>query len=172
MESPVTLAAVEAVAIAWGMLSGALDVWVRRIPNALTLGAWALAIVWLLLTGHGLLGASGASCLGAAAVALILTLPGYGLGMLGAGDVKLLVAMGLLSGLEALLITFLVAGLLTGGAAILWIWAYRWSPWLACQLGRVGIDLPLVPEPRGRKLPFGLALAAGFVIAILHPDIR
>lgn len=79
---------------------------------------------------------------------------------------KLLAAMGLAGGLEAMLIAYAVAGLLMGGAAIVWMLAYRWEPLLAAPLARIGINFPAVPEPKSRILPFGLGLAIGFIVAL------
>jgi prepilin peptidase CpaA len=63
----------------------------RRIPNWLTLGAAGAALVFFFVTG-GLRGA-GASLAGWA-IAAALFLPFFALGGLGAGDVKLVAALG------------------------------------------------------------------------------
>ncbi|MGH8523501.1 MAG: prepilin peptidase [Gammaproteobacteria bacterium] len=145
------------IPLVWAAACGCFDLWRRRLPNALTLGAAVLGLVWLIGTGAGLLGGTAASCLGAAVLALVLTVPAYARGQLGAGDVKLLAAIGLLAGLEALLVTYMVAGLLAGGGL-----------WLNHQLGRYRLDHP---GARGRWLPFGFLLTIGFSVAILFPEI-
>jgi prepilin peptidase CpaA len=129
----------------WAAACGAYDLVVRRLPNALTLGAHGGALAMLAATGQGWLGASPSSCFAAWTLALVLTMPGYVFKLLGAGDVKLLAAMGLAGGLEAMLIAHAVAGLLVGGAAIVWMLAYRWEPLLAAPLARIGINFPAVP---------------------------
>ncbi|HBA66657.1 MAG TPA: hypothetical protein DCZ48_10880 [Methylococcaceae bacterium] len=138
----------------------------RRIPNSLTLGVQGAAVAAYAVTGQGWLGLPWTAGLAGWALALALTLPGYVLKKLGAGDVKLFAAMGLLGGVDTILITFAVAGLLAGAVALLWLAAYRWFFLLALPLSRMGISTAGVPEPKGRFLPFGSALAAGFLVAL------
>jgi prepilin peptidase CpaA len=151
----------------WAVACGGYDLAFRRIPNILTLGAHGGALAMLAVTGQGWLGASLSSCFAAWALALALTVPAWVLKRLGAGDAKLLAAMGLLGGMEAMLVAYVVAGLLVGGTAIVWTLAYRWLPLLTPQLARIGIDAPVMPEPKGRMLPFGLGLSIGFVVALV-----
>jgi prepilin peptidase CpaA len=150
----------------WAVACGGYDLASRRIPNVLTLGAHGGALAMLAATGQGWLGASPSSCFAAWALALVLTVPAWVLKRLGAGDAKLLAAMGLSGGMEAMLVAYAIAGLLVGGTAIIWMLAYRWIPLLTPQLARIGIDAPAIPEPKGRMLPFGLGLAIGFVVAL------
>lgn len=156
----------------WAVACGGYDLAVRRIPNVLTLGAHGGALAILAVTGQGWLGASLSSCFAAWALALVLTVPAYVLKRLGAGDAKLLAAMGLAGGMEAMLVAYVIAGLLVGGTAIVWMTAYRWGPLLAHQLARIGIDTPAMPEPKGRMLPFGLGLSIGLVVALVLIGIR
>jgi prepilin peptidase CpaA len=151
----------------WAVVCGGYDLAFRRIPNVLTLGAHAGALAMLAATDQGWLGASPSSCFAAWALALILTVPAWIVKRLGAGDAKLLAAMGLLGGMEAMLVAYAVAGLLVGGTAVIWMIAYRWEPLLVPQLARIGVNAPAIPEPKGRMLPFGLGLAIGFVIALV-----
>jgi prepilin peptidase CpaA len=71
--------------------AGVWDLRTRRIPNALTFGAAAGACLLALMDG-------GLSGLGRSAaglfIALVIFLPVYALGGMGAGDVKLLAALG------------------------------------------------------------------------------
>ena len=151
----------------WAVVCGGYDLAVRRIPNTLTLGGHGGALAMLVITGQGWLGASLSSCFTAWVLALVLTVPAYALKRLGAGDTKLLAAMGLIGGMEAMLTAYVIAGLLVGGTAIVWMMAYRWGPLLVMPLARIGLDAPSMPEPKGRMLPFGLGLAIGFVVALL-----
>src|SRR5688500_17057938 len=67
------------------------DVRSRRIPNALTFGAAASALVYALATGGiGSLGFAAAGWIAGAA----LFFPFFALGGMGAGDVKLIAALG------------------------------------------------------------------------------
>jgi prepilin peptidase CpaA len=151
----------------WVVVCGGHDLAFRRIPNILTLGAHGGALAMLAVTGQGWLGASPSSCFAAWALALVLTVPAWMLRWLGAGDAKLLAAMGLLGGMEAMLVAYAIAGLLVGGTAVIWTIAYRWKPLLAPQLARIGIYAPAMPKPKGRMLPFGLGLAIGFIVALV-----
>jgi prepilin peptidase CpaA len=79
-----------AVIVVAGMASVS-DVRTARIPNILTFGAAAAALVYL-FASHGWSGLAGAG--EGWAVGVLLFLPFFLLGGLGAGDVKLLGAMG------------------------------------------------------------------------------
>lgn len=84
-------AVVTAIALAVGLVACVTDVQSRRIPNLLTFGAAGVAVVTHTVSGglSGLGTASGGWLLGAA-----LFLPFFALGGMGAGDVKLLAALG------------------------------------------------------------------------------
>jgi prepilin peptidase CpaA len=91
------------------------DVTTRRIPNSLTFGAAAVALVFHLVTGGptALLSSAGGWLLGVALFA-----PFFILGGMGAGDVKLLAAIGAWLGPEAVAWTALYASLAGGALAI------------------------------------------------------
>ena len=78
-------------AIAIGLTAVVCDLRTRRIPNVLTLGGAALALVAGLTAG----GASGlAQAVGGWLLGAILFFPFFALGGMGAGDVKLIAALG------------------------------------------------------------------------------
>ncbi|MFH7611432.1 prepilin peptidase, partial [Pseudomonas syringae pv. tagetis] len=79
----------------------------KQISNWLTLGAATLAAVYLTCTGTTWLGAAPSEAALALALALGLKLPGYALGKLGAGDVKLMAALALDSNRVYLLCTLM-----------------------------------------------------------------
>ncbi len=81
----------ETVAIGVGVIACGFDLHSRRIPNRLTFGAAACALLYATATA-GVAGA-GSSALGWL-VALLLFLPFFLLGGMGAGDVKLMAAIG------------------------------------------------------------------------------
>lgn len=147
----------------WAAACGGYDLAFRRIPNVLTLGAHGGALTMLATTGQGWLGASPTSCLVAWALALVLTMPAYAVKLLGAGDAKMLAAMGLAGGMEPMLVAYAIAGLLVGGTSVIWVLAYWWAP----QLESIGIAVPAIPEPKGRMLPFGLGLAIGLIVTLV-----
>lgn len=133
--------------IAWAIAVLGQDLATRRISNFLSLGAILGTLVFLVAAGKAPLDVGWQSALLGAGLGLLLTLPGYLLQALGAGDVKLLVAIGLIGGWQAVLVSFIVAGLIAGVAA-LWLLATRKK------------------KPHGRMLPFGAALAAGLLVSV------
>lgn len=143
--------AAEWLVVAWCLAVLVTDLWVRRIPNLYSMAAAALALGFLAYTGASVLGAGWQAVLLGAAIALALTLPGYFAGWLGAGDVKLLFAIGLLGGWKAVLVSFAVAGLLGGIVALAVLTLTRYSGHMMTT----------------RKwVPFGAALAIGFMVAV------
>jgi len=74
----------------WLALCALQDLRQRHIANTLTLGAALLAAGYLLWTGSTWLGAAAAQGGWALLLALLFTLPGYAMGRMGAGDVKLM----------------------------------------------------------------------------------
>lgn len=135
----------------WALALLCLDVTRRKLPDVLTLGGCGLALGMLLATGHALLGADWRAVLLGAGLGLALTLPAYLARWLGAGDVKLALAMGLLGGFTLLSASFVIAGLLAGIVALAWLalqWKNRQSAWSL------------------RRIPFGAALSAGLLLVL------
>ncbi|WP_122434207.1 prepilin peptidase [Pseudomonas viridiflava] len=97
--------------LVWFALCAEQDARQRKISNWLTLGVALVACGYLLYSGHTWLGATPDEAGWATLTALALTLPGYALGRLGAGDVKLLTALALLTDSLYLLGTFIGAGI-------------------------------------------------------------
>jgi prepilin peptidase CpaA len=154
------------VLCAWAALVAWTDWRSRRLPNLLTLGAVALAMLCLLFIGRSWTGAPVGTAWAGFATALLLTFPGYALGRLGAGDVKLLAAMGLLSSLHVLLTTFVI-GALVGLLMVLWSLAHsRLREFLAAMPVQEAMAPPC-SMPRAKHIPYGSALACGFVCALL-----
>ena len=98
-----------------GASSAVIDLYTRRIPNALTFGvaAFGLAIAAFRLgemtVAQAFLGL---------AVGLALMLPGHLIGATGAGDVKLFAAIGTLIGPRAIAMAFLYTALAGGAIAV------------------------------------------------------
>lgn len=105
----------------WFAVCAEQDARHKQISNALTLGGFIAALSWLVYSGQTWLGAEAAEAGRALLLALALTLPGYVLGRLGAGDVKLLAALALASDSLYLLGTFMGAAV----AALLWLMIRR-----------------------------------------------
>lgn len=130
------------------LLGAALwDLRTQRIPNGLTLAGLAAGFLW-----HGVRGGGPGlllSCEGVAVAALSL-LP-YAVRGLGAGDVKLLGAVGALAGPSFTLWTLLGAALAGGPLA------------LVC-LAKAKVTAS-VPPDRSRKMPVAPAIALGALFA-------
>lgn len=155
--------------VTWSSVVAWFDWRTRRIPNLLSLGAWLVGLAVLLLTGHSLLGAPASSALLAAAGALLVTLPGYLSKHLGAGDVKFLVATGLLSSWPLTLICFTVGALIGAIAGLLstrrqlLLWAL---PQAFQRRGNPIADWAS-RSTKARHIPMGTCWAVGFFVALL-----
>ena len=148
------------VVFLWFIACSVQDLLQRQISNALTFGAAALALLYLLYTGHTWLGASAAEGGWALLIALVLTLPGYGMNKLGAGDVKLLMALALATDRPTILGTLIGAGVCT---ALWWLFASKILPSVNQRL--------ITPSFEGKarmskKLPFAPFLLGGFTLTM------
>jgi len=161
------------------------DVQTRRIPNQVVLAGLlaGAALQALLPAGAGLFsdafGSLGlGTALAGAGIGLLLLLPMYVLGVMGAGDVKLLAMAGIFLGpqeiIRAALAAMLAGGVLAIGAA-LWqgtlrqvLANLRVMTWNSCLRAFAGSEARLIapPAPTG-KLPYAIAIAAGAVLNLL-----
>jgi len=136
----------------------------RRIPNWLTVAAFGggLALhVWQ-AGAQGLL----VALLGAA-LGLLLLLPFYALRTIGAGDVKLLAALGSIVGPQALVSVILYTAVV-GGAISIVLLARRQ------HLGRCLRELVVRPTHltrSGAKAPYGVAIASGVYLSLVLPSV-
>lgn len=105
----------DTAAVVVAVVACAFDLHSRRIPNVLTFGAAAAALVASASTG----GSGGlASCSAGWLLGTALWLPLYALGGMGAGDVKLLAAIGAWLGPEDVFHAALYAGIAGGVLAL------------------------------------------------------
>ncbi|MCD5994307.1 prepilin peptidase [Pseudomonas sp. CDFA 602] len=102
--------------LAWFGVCAEQDARQREISNWLTLGGTALALGYLCYRGQSWMGAEPGEAGWALLLALALTLPGYALRSLGAGDVKLMAGLALASDRIYLL------GSLVGAALAMLAW--------------------------------------------------
>lgn len=100
-----------ALVLAGASLAAIVDLTTRRVPNVLTA---SIATLGFVLAGLHVTGAGLAAALGGLLVGGALMLPGHVLGRTGAGDVKLLAALGTLLG-PAGAATAFVYTLIAGG---------------------------------------------------------
>ncbi|HZP48373.1 MAG TPA: A24 family peptidase [Vicinamibacterales bacterium] len=101
--------------VAGGVLSTAIDLRTRRIPNVLT---GATAIVGLAVAAFGVGSVTLAQALGGLAIGLLVMLPGHVIGATGAGDVKLFAALGTFLGPGGALLAFLYTAMAGGALAL------------------------------------------------------
>lgn len=142
------------ILLAWATIAAVCDARDRRLPNWLTLGGFTVGAVYALIAGVSLLGGNTANAMFAAAIAFLLFFPMYLAGWMGAGDVKLFAAMGMLGGSKVLLPTLLIASIVAGiGALVL--------------LGRNRKNTGAAEAPARRPLPYGVGLALGFAVSVL-----
>jgi len=137
---------------------GALwDAYRYRIPNALTLMAMLAGLAY-----HAGLGPDARGFL--FSLGGLFPLLGIGFllfsqGWLGAGDAKLLGAVGALIGFDAGLSAFIYATACGGAWVVLWVTVKsRGMVWFG---GLEGL--------RGQRVPYGFAIAAGTALALAHP---
>jgi prepilin peptidase CpaA len=147
------------------ILASATDIKYRRIPNWTVVAIVVLYIPWIFV-GQGVsLGPS----LAAAAIAFFAGVTLYALGLLGAGDSKLITAVALFIGLAKLL-QFALATTVAGGILALIM--------ILSHPARVLVMLNMRGHGDfGRNVPYGVAIAVGALLIVfgglLHiPIIR
>ncbi|MBV7573943.1 A24 family peptidase [Pseudomonas sp. PDM32] len=148
------------VLLIWLALCAAQDARQRHIANGLTLGAGALALVWLLWSGTTWLGAEAQQGGWAFLLAVGFTLPGYAMKRMGGGDVKLMAALGLATDGMHVLGTFIGAGL----ASVFWLLLAP-RVWLHMSQGLRTHLLYMAPEMSKRQ-PFAPFVLAGLMLTL------
>jgi prepilin peptidase CpaA len=154
--------------LAAGVLAATvIDLRTRRIPNGLTAAMTGIGIA---LAATGVSGPSvGGSFLGFA-LGLVLMLPGYRLGATGAGDVKLMAAVGAIVG-PALVVTAFFCTAIAGGAlaVVVAVKRRRLAETIAGTRRLVGTGGRQQVETAGAssRFAYGPAIAVGSVIATL-----
>ena len=163
----------QGLAVAIAVVAAAWDLRTRKIPNVLTFGT-ALAAVLL----HGLTGGlSGAGmALAGWVVGLALFLPMFALGGMGAGDVKLLAAVGACVGPLAVVWVALFTSI-AGGVLALAVASYAGylrqafvNVWCLVMYWRLEGPRP-VPEMtlsthRGPRLAYAVPVLAGLMLTL------
>lgn len=155
-------------------IGGVTDVTTRRIPNKLTYVAMAVAIVgrFALEGWHGLGSAIAGGLVGGAAFLIFFLVHA-----MGAGDVKLITAVGCFVG-PSVIIEILFASAIAGG--IFAIFCALWQGRLRTVLGNV-VDLIKfhaavgaevhprlnLSNPQAVRLPYGVAIAAGVLYSVV-----
>jgi prepilin peptidase CpaA len=157
---------VQGCALSAASVAALIDVWSRRIPNWLTFGTLLLGVAinaWL----HGFGGAL--TAIAGAALGAAILLPFYAMRAMGAGDVKLLAALGALLGPTALL-SVAIYGALVGGAMSVVILLARGRLLLGVGAVLVSRRLPHL-SLSGATAPYGVAIAGGVYLSLLLPSV-
>ncbi|MEY4640665.1 MAG: hypothetical protein RLZZ227_659 [Pseudomonadota bacterium] len=151
------------------------DVRARRIPNRLCLAGLVAAIFI-----HGIYGGPDAalSALAGALLAGALTFPLFARGWFGAGDVKLIAAMGAVAGTPATSMQMLVAIALAGGllAVCRLYWQRRTQPGATAALSLSDSAHALKAQPlsttRLNALPYAVAIAIGSLTVLMAQALQ
>jgi prepilin peptidase CpaA len=157
------------------LLAVLIDIRQRRIPNALTLPVIAVGMIyWSYLNGlDGFMHSTGGLLLGFA-----FLLPVYLFGGMGAGDVKLMGAVGSILGPQGIFIAFLYSAIV-GGVYALFVLAR--SRVLKQTAGRYGFilrgylvtgQLTYLSPAAEEKLPplcYAVAISLGTILSVLRP---
>jgi prepilin peptidase CpaA len=151
------------------------DVRTRRIPNSLVVMLALGGLVYALAIMSPL--AALGRALAGSAVGLALWLPFWLARVLGAGDVKLAAASGAWLGVAGIVEASLLAAVAGG---VLAVWALARSGGLSAAARRFGawmiasrVTGKLAPEvtPKERRVPYGVAIAAGAAVAAWLPGL-
>ncbi|MFL9610688.1 prepilin peptidase [Methylobacillus sp. Pita2] len=149
----------------WAGLLAFYDFSQRRIPNLLSLGAFVIGCIYMVVTGEVFYyGQPISSAFWGLAVSFLLTIPGYATKTLGGGDVKLLAAIAVLCGVKVVVASFVLASLGVLAALVIW---WQLSPQLSTS-GWVSVSRE---SNKRRYIPFGAALALAMGVVILFPEI-
>jgi prepilin peptidase CpaA len=156
--------------LAIGLIAATVvDLRTRRIPNVLT---GAMAATGLALAAFGFAKVSVGAALLGCVIGLVLMLPGHVLGATGAGDVKLMAAVGSLLGpltvVNAVLFTAVAGGVL---AVVVAVQRKRLGATLA-GTGRMlatpgDVKQEIAAKSAGSRFAYGPAIAAGSLLAAL-----
>jgi prepilin peptidase CpaA len=146
-----------------------IDIRIRRIPNWLTA---LLAGAGLGMAATGLSGVTPGQAFLGLGLGLLLMLPGYALGATGAGDVKLMAAVGAVVG-PAVVFTAFLCTAVTGGVFAVFVAARRGRLKATLQGTRQLVVAPseaseVIKEPaRANRFAYGPAIAIGSMLAVL-----
>jgi prepilin peptidase CpaA len=146
-----------------------IDLRSRRIPNDLTA---AMAGVGLGLAATGTSGVTVAASFTGFFLGLLLMTPGYLLGATGAGDVKLMGAVGAIVGPAVVVSAFLFTAIAGGVLAILVAVKRQRLAATLTQTGQLVMGPGAAPQKiraatGGRRFAYGPAIAVGTLIAAL-----
>jgi prepilin peptidase CpaA len=146
-----------------------IDLKTRRIPNVLTVGMIAAGAA---LAAAGASGISVPLSILGFFLGLLLMMPGYTLGATGAGDVKLMGAVGALVGPALVIKAFLLAAIAGGVLALVVATRRKRLGATLAQTGRFMTAPGQAPKEiqaatSASRFAYGPAIAAGSILAVL-----
>ena len=164
----------EQIAVFAVLVACIYDISASRIPNALTLPVAVCALLFHFIAPSG---AGGSHALLGLAVGLFVFFPLFALGAMGAGDVKLMAAVGAWLGAESILKVALYGSLAGGALAVIvamrqrYLWkALSNIKMLALYWWAEGGIRPFpsltLESTRSVRLPYALAIAAGLAVTL------
>jgi len=165
----------EVTALVIGALACATDLRSARIPNLLTFGSILAGVLFHALAPNG----SGVAAAALGLVAgLLVFFPIFALGALGAGDVKLMAALGTWIGWLPVIYVALY-GAVAGG--VLAVGVALWRGYLRKALSNIGalvkywslVGIKPLPEltleaGAGLRLPYAVPIMVGLVVTLWH----
>jgi prepilin peptidase CpaA len=167
--SPAISSPAFAALIAAALAATVIDIRTRRIPNELTAALTGVGV------GLAITGVSGLTVWGSiagCAIGLALMIPGHVLGATGAGDVKLMAAVGSVVGPKTVVTAFLFTAIAGGVLAV--VVAKRRGRLAATIAGTgrlmtTGTDAheQIRSAPQAHRFAYGPAIAIGSVLATL-----
>ena len=167
---------VKIVLVCTVLAAGLYDLRYRRIPNWLNLAAMSAGVVLnlLLFAGHGFaLALLGIGC------SLLVYLPLYLVRGMGAGDVKLMAAVGAIAGPRNWIGIFLATAILGGIVSLIYVLCRRRLHETLLNLGVIVTELlhvraPIIRDPNldirsagALRMPHGALIAVGVVTFLI-----
>jgi len=151
------------------------DLVFRRVPNGVLLLALLVHIGYLIAAGHGIAGTDVWQSLIGGGFALIVFVPLSVWRVMGAGDVKFLVVLGVLLGLKGLIAVWVLGSLLAGVHALVFYSSKIWATAMPVGLHRLMQQMAnsemyqrMLDARQGRKgIPYAAYLAIGVIFALI-----
>lgn len=148
----------EGLIVLWVCYCALFDYRYRRLPNTLTFGGIGFALLYLFIQGSSFLGATPFSAIASGVGVLFIMAPMLWIKWLGAGDIKMLSAIGFLGGANFLVMTFVFSTLLTLPVIMfLWLHAFLQKKMSAF---------------RCIKLPQGVFFALGAILSLFDSGVN
>ena len=166
---PATSSAAFAVVASGVLIATVVDIRTRRIPNELTA---TMAGLGLGLAAAGVSGVSLAASVVGFVLGLVLMMPGHLLGATGAGDVKLMAAIGAIVGPGTVLQAFLFTAVAGGVLAVAVALRRRRLAATVASAGRIIAGATEARQeirsaPAASRFAYGPAIAVGSVLAMV-----